>query len=308
LILIVIGQSARDGNLWRAAIQPLLPDERICLPEEVFDRSSIDIAIVAAPPRGSLADLPKLRFIQSLWVGVDGLLDLLPENVPVARLVDPSMTRFVVESAVLSVLLLHRRFPEYRIQQLKEVWKQLPQPSAVKRNVGILGMGELGGALARELARFGFSVSGWSRRRADISGVRCMAGPDELVSVLDRSDILVNLLPLTDQTRGILDKRAFAVLPDGAALINLARGAHLVEEDLLDALNGGKLSCAILDVFATEPLPRGHPFWRHPKVTITPHVAGPSDLDSAASIAAEAIRAFRQGRTVPSLVDRAQGY
>ena len=309
--LLLIGAfSAQEYAHWRERLALSLPSETLYLPDEVYDPACIDIALVANPPAGSLAGLDNLVLIQSLWAGVDRLLSdpTLPENVPIVRLVDPNLTQAMTECALACVLALHRQFPAYARQQTGREWKQLPQPIARERRIGILGLGELGRAVAQALACLDFDVAGWSTGARQVEGLECWSGASGLASLLQRTDILINLLPLTPHTAGILNAQLFARLPRGAAIVNLARGGHLNEKDLLEALARGQLSHAILDVFSEEPLPCQHPFWSHPRISVLPHVAAVTDVSTAAKIAAENIKAFRAGSMPAPLVDRAKGY
>jgi glyoxylate/hydroxypyruvate reductase A len=310
--ILLIGDLTRsEYELWRGRLKACLPaGEQLVLPHEDYLSGDVDIALVANPPAGTLSQLPSLKFIQSLWAGVDRLLSdpALPREVPIARLVDPNLTQAMVECVVAHVLFLHRQTARYQRQQSSAEWRQLPQPSAMQRRVCVLGLGQLGRAAARAVASLGFSVVGWGATPRMVTGIKALHGAERLNSMLRDAEILVNLLPLTPQTAGILSKELFDALPHGASIINVARGGHLVEEDLLAALAAGQISHAILDVFQTEPLPPHHPFWTRPQVSIFPHVAAATDPDSAAQVAAQNIAAFRAGRTPVSLVDRVKGY
>ncbi|MFO1270849.1 MAG: glyoxylate/hydroxypyruvate reductase A [Rubrivivax sp.] len=261
------------------------------------DCDDADAAVVANPPPCALAGQRRLRLVQSLWAGVERLLadETLPAGVPLARMVDPALAAAMAETALWAVLSLHRGFFDYQAKQREGHWAPHRQRRADEVNVLLLGRGEMGGAVGERLAPLGYRLAAWHR------GV-------ELAPLLAVADIVVNLLPLTPATRGLLDARFFAALPAGAALVNLARGAHVVEADLLAALDGGRLRHAVLDVFATEPLPAGHPFWAHPQVTVLPHVAAWTDPRSASRVAAANLRALRDGRPVAHLVDRGRGY
>jgi glyoxylate/hydroxypyruvate reductase len=309
-ILLIGDISDAEYETWRSQLALYLPEsDSIVLANQRYDASAVDVAIVANPPVGSLAKLHGLRFIQSLWAGVDRLLSdpSLPVGVPIARLIDPAMTQAMVECAISHCFFLHRQMPAYLEQQTARKWRQLPQRLASECRIGVLGMGTLGYAVARALARLHFPVAGWSLSPKDFD-VPAYQGSAGLEAVVGRSDILINLLPLTAQTQGILNGRLFQQLPRGAALINLARGRHLVEQDLLPALENCTVSYAILDVFAREPLPADHPFWTHPRILVMPHVASDTDPTSAARLAAENIAAFRAGGHVSGLVVRARGY
>jgi glyoxylate/hydroxypyruvate reductase A len=295
---------------WKPQLARLMPELAVRIWPEIGDPAEIDYALVWRPEPGLLASLPNLKLILSLGAGVDHLLcdPYLPRSVPIVRLVDPYMTDAMSEYVILQVLRLHRQDLTYRAQQEKEIWVELDQKNAVERTVGILGSGELGQDAARKLIGLGFDVALWGRHEKTVAGVRSYAGNAELPALLARSEILVCLLPLTPTTEGILNARMFAMLPRGAALINAARGGHLVEEDLLAALAAGQLSGAVLDVFRDEPLPAGHPFWHHPRIVVTPHVAAATHPPTAAPIILDNIRRFEEGRPLLHQVDRARGY
>lgn len=307
--LLLVADLAAEEAAWRDALARAMPGELVVTPDELDDPAAVEIAIVANPPPGSLQGLPSLRWVQSLWAGVDRLLqdDALPP-VPIVRLVDPALARSMAEGVVAAVLHLHRGLHVYLAQQRRREWRQHPVRSTAERRVAVIGLGEMGRASASLLAALGFDVGGWSRSGSGLEGVRTYAGPRGWPLALGGVDILVNVLPLTDDTRGILGRDAFALLAPGACLVNFGRGGHLVETDLLDALDSGRLSHAILDVFDHEPLPADHRFWTHPGVTVLPHVAAPTDMASAAAIVAATVAAYRRTGRVPVGVDRGRGY
>jgi len=309
--MALLFQSSIDSaERWSAELDRLLPGLEIRVWPEVGDAEDVDAALVWRPPSGLLASLPKLKLIAALGAGVDHVLadPLLPADVPIVRLVDPYMTAAMSEYVQLQVLRLHRQDPLYLAQQRGRVWRERPQRNAAERRVGVLGLGELGRDAARKLAVLGFEVAGWSRTERRLPGIACFHGAAGLRALLARSEILVCLLPLTPATEGILDARLFAGLPRGAAIVNCARGPHLVEADLVAALDSGQLSAAILDVFREEPLPAGHPFWSDPRIIVTPHVAAATHAPTAAPIVADNLRRLRQGRPLRHLVDRGRGY
>jgi glyoxylate/hydroxypyruvate reductase A len=277
---------------------------------ELAAGEGIDIALAANPPPAALAGLPRLRLIQSLWAGVDKLLAdaSVPVDVPVARMVDPAMNEAMAETALWAVLSVQREFFAYARQQREPVWRQLPQRRADETTIAVLGLGQMGRTCALRLAGNGYRVAGWSRSETKLVGIATFAGEAALLPVLADADVVVNLLPLTDATRGLFNAQTFARMRRGSALVNLARGAHVVEDDLLDALASGQLGHAVLDVFAGEPLPAAHPFWAHPRITVLPHVAALTDPRSAALIVARNISALREGRALENLVDRSRGY
>jgi len=277
---------------WRRELRAALPEA-----DWDADADSADVAVVANPPPGSLAAAPRLRLIQSLWAGVDRLLGdtSLPPGVPLARMVDPVMNAAMAETALWATLALQRGFFTYARQQRQGLWRVLPQRRADELQVLVLGQGQMGRAAAERLQQQGYRVAGWR------SGV-------ELQPLLACSQIVINLLPLTPQTSALLNAEFFAALPPGAAIVNLGRGGHVVDADLLAALDSEHLQHAVLDVFQTEPLPPDHRYWCHPKLTLLPHAAALTDARSAAAVVAANLRALRDGRSVQHLVDRSRGY
>ena len=299
-----------EPGRWLDGLRAALPGDRVLAWPEVGDPARIEVALVAKPPAGALAQFPNLKLIQSLWMGVDGLLadPTLPRGVPLARLVDPGMVAAMGETVLAHVLDWHRHLYRYRAQQREGVWHRLPQFMAADRTVGLLGLGELGRHVAARLLAMGFRVCGWSRRQQAMREIECFSAPDGLERLLARSDAVVCLLPLTAATRGILDARHLALLPEGACVINVARGGHVVEHDLLAVLEAGRLAHAYLDVFQVEPLPAGHPFWSHPRVTVTPHAAALTEPRTALARVVENLERVRRGEPPLDLVDPAAGY
>ena len=300
--------SERDD--WLQALQQAFPAGHWHLSFDPLSAAQIEVAVVANPPSGSLQGLPGLRLIQSLWAGVDRLMgDASLPDVPVARMVDPAMNRAMAETALWAVLSLHRGFFRYAAQQRERLWRQWPQKRADEVQVTVLGLGQMGLTVARRLAAQGYRVAGWAAhdRSAD-PAIEVLCGQAALHPLLGRSDIVINLLPLTPLTEGLLDEGFFNAMKPGAALVNLARGAHLIDADLLRALETGQLSHAVLDVMNQEPLPDTHPYWAHPQVTLLPHIAAMTDMRSAAAVAAENLAALRDGQPLANLVNRGRGY
>jgi glyoxylate/hydroxypyruvate reductase len=297
------------ADAWRAELQARIPELEVRIWPDVGDPDEIEIALVWRPPPGELVRYPNLKAILSLGAGIDGFVaDPELPDVPLARMVDPSLTRTMTEYVLLAVLRHHRELDRFERTQRAREWAYAFPPQAADRRVGIMGLGELGAAAARQLVAHGFQVLGWSRSPKAIEGVVSYAGRSELHAFLHRTDILVCLLPLTGDTLGILDAATFAELPHGAFVINVARGQHLVENDLLKALDSGHLAGATLDVFRTEPLPPDSPLWGHPRILVTPHVASYSVPGTAADGVAANIRRVLSGQPPLHLVDRAKGY
>jgi glyoxylate/hydroxypyruvate reductase A len=271
-----------------------------------------DVAVVANPQPGSLSRVRGLRLIQSLWAGVDRLMAdaTVPAQVPLARMVDPAMTAAMVESALWAVTALHRGFFTYARQQQQAQWVQHPQRRADEVQVLVLGLGTMGAAVSAALAAQGYGVTAWRRREGPpgSSGVRVLHGVQGLETGLAAAEVVLNLLPLTPHTRGLIDAGFLGRMKAGAALVNFGRGGHVVEADLLAALAAGTLAHAVLDVFASEPLPPDHPFWQLPRVTVLPHVAALTDLRSAADVVASNLARLQAGQPLLHLVDRARGY
>jgi glyoxylate/hydroxypyruvate reductase len=287
-----------------------LPRLREALPQDQFlvgDDGTADVALVANPPKGTLEKLGGTKLIQSLWMGVENLLadPALPKHVPLARLVDPGMVAAMSEIVLAHVLDWHRHLYLYRYHQRNATWRQLEQKLASDRTVGILGLGVLGTDAARKLLALGFNVAGYSRRPKDLPGVRRVT---DLQLFLEQTDALVCLLPLTAQTRGILNAQNLKRVRQGGCIINLARGGHVVSADLIAALDSGHLARAYLDVFDREPLPADDPLWRHPGVTLTPHVAALTEPRTAVPVIVENIERVRRGEAPLHLVDRDAGY
>lgn len=309
-ILLAADFSPDEWATWMPALQALLPADALLRERGAVPADEIEVAIVANPPAGALAGLRRLRLVQSLWAGVERLLDdpTVPPEVPLARMVDPAMSEAMAETALWAVLAVQRDFFDYARQQREQRWAPLPQRAARDLSVTVLGLGQMGATVATRLVDNGYRVHGWSTRPAALLGVRTHAGEAGLREALSRAEVLVNLLPLTASTRGLLDARRLGWLPRGASLVNLARGAHVVEADLLAALDRGHLRQAVLDVFAIEPLPADHPFWSHPRVAVLPHVAAQTDPASAAAVVAANVNALRAGRPLQHLVDRGRFY
>ncbi|MBM3581238.1 MAG: glyoxylate/hydroxypyruvate reductase A [Alphaproteobacteria bacterium] len=302
--------AVEDPEPYRQEFIRLLPGEDFRIWPEAGDRAEVEFLLVWRPPRGAMKGFPNLKAILNLGAGVDYVLadPDLPREVPLVRLVDTGLRDGMVEFVLHAVLHFHRQFHRYREFQQRKSWTKVPQVEAANRRIGILGFGHLGQAAARHLLALGFPVAGWSRTRKQVPGARSFAGADELGAFLGQSDILVCLAPLTNETEGIVNARTLAQLPKGSYLINAGRGGLAVEADVLAALSTGQLAGAALDVFRREPLPPESPFWTHPNVIVTPHIAAITLVGPAAREAADNIRRLRAGLAPNGLVDKAQGY
>ncbi len=295
---------------WRDTVAEHMPELEFRVWPEAGDLSEVDYALVWKPEPGLLASLPNLKAILSLGAGVDHILadPNLPAGVPISRVVNDNMALRMREWVLLHVLSHHRRQREYNQLQRARVWRDLEQPHAGERTVGVMGLGELGGDSARHLAAIGFDVIGWSRSPREVPGVRCFHGREGLKAFLAETDILVSVLPLTPQTTNMIDADFLSRLPRGASFINAGRGQQVVEADLIAALDSGQLSEATLDVFQAEPLPVTDPLWTHPRVTVTPHIAAFTDPRALVRQVVEDIRRVERGEPVTNPVDPARGY
>jgi glyoxylate/hydroxypyruvate reductase A len=307
---LIFYSSADNPALWSQALNRLMPDLDVYVWPDVPDKEAIDAALVWKPPQGLLKQFSHLKLIASLGMGVDHILQdpELPADVPVARLIDDNIIAQMGEYVCHAALHYHRRMEEYERFQRERRWHPLPPPDTAQRRVGVLGLGAIGSHTARLLTAVGFAVIGWSRTPKSLDAVQCFQGDQELAPFLQRSHILVCLLPLTEATRGIINAATLATLPRGAYVINCARGGHVIEEDLLAALAEGHIAGATLDTFRQEPLPVDHPFWTHPKVRVTPHSAGITIPQQAAPQVVENLRRVQAGEPLLNLVEREKGY
>jgi len=278
---------------------------------DAYAPESIDYVLSFRPPAGLLRTFTNLKAAFSLGAGVDGFLcdPDYPRRVPLVRFADKTLAAEMAQFVLMHVLIHHRRQHLFDEAQSKRQWRQMVLPRRTEdTRIAILGLGEIGGFVAQRFVELGFPVSGWSRTRKDFSGVKSFAGDEELVSFLGQVDILVCLLSLTRRTAGILNAGTFAAMPAGGFVINVARGAHLIEPDLIAALDGGHLSGAVLDVFEEEPLPKTSPLWSHPKITVTPHIAAISQPAIAVQSVLDGIAAFERGERPANIVDIETAY
>lgn len=300
---------ARRGEVWRRRLTVEFPGLEFRVWPDMGDPLDVKYLACWIPPENLGKTFPNLELVISVGAGVDQIdLDSLPASVTVVRMTEPGLAAGMSEFGTLAVLAAHRNLPAYLSQQRDCAWTQLPAVAAKDRTVGVMGLGALGTGLIESLKPFGFKLNGWSRSRKPIEGVTTFAGNDELGAFLSGTDILVCLLPLTAETRGILNIATFKTLPAGASVINLGRGGHLVEQGLLDALASEHLRCAILDVASVEPLPADHPFWRHPRIVLTPHIASVTSAEGGAEFVVESLRRHFAGQALTGVVDVLRGY
>ncbi len=311
---IVYISEGDDPERWRLALATALPEADLERDFHIWpdqgDADQIDIALVWRPTPGALQNFPNLKAIINLGAGVDTIVadHTWPRHVPLVRMVDAALTGNMTEFIIHRVLHFHRKFYRYEKMQRDHDWRELRQIESQDRSVGILGLGELGGDAARHLVNLNFRVSGWSRSEKNLDGVQSFFGQDQLTPFLNNTEILVCLLPLTPETTGIINATSLSQLPQGAFVINAARGGHVVEADLRAALDSGHIEAAALDVFASEPLPDDSPMWDHPKIILSPHIASLSVPASAAASIAENIRRVRRGEAPRDLVELESGY
>ncbi len=300
---------------WKDLLQPLVGKLPVVTRSDTFDPAEVRYILVWKPDATAFDGLDNLELILSYGAGVDDLLDHLglPNDVPIVRFVDPDLTGRMRDYVIAEVLAHQRLETQFRSAQRRKHWQELVPPRAEDLNIGVMGLGVLGRTALKALGGFGYECLGWARSPNMMAGVRCYSGPETFDTFLMRTDILVCLLPLTLDTRGILNMRTFKklrrnILPGGPVVINAARGGHQNEADLVTALEDGTLGAASLDVFEKEPLPADSPFWDLENCRVTPHVAAVSDPAAGAVYFASVIRTHRANKPLPNLVDRERGY
>jgi len=312
---ILLAVNGWDPEPWLARLRALMPGRAIVTPETIGDPQAIRYALTWKHADGALVDLPNLAAIFSLGAGVDHMFaDSRLPDVPVVRVVDPGLRDRMSEWVVMHALIHHRRQRMYDWRQDERIWEEdVDQPEAAEVRVGIMGLGVLGADAAQKLTTIGFDVAGWSRAPRELEGIACFHGEEGLDRMLGRTDILASLLPLTHETRGILNSKLFAKLArdgrlGGPIVMNAGRGGLQVEKDILEALDAGVLKAVTLDVFEVEPLPQDSPLWRHPRVTISPHNAALSTPEAVTRGIVRQIEAYERGEPLQNIVHRARGY
>lgn len=302
----------QDGKIetWIKALKAVNPEIPVYSYLEDHPKDEIDMALVWKHPKGALAEYPNLKCIASSGAGVDFIFEDqdAPTNLPITRVVDTMLAKDMSEHVIAAIFAHIKNLNQYKIDQINKIWKPMDYRRIADFTIGILGLGALGLVLADDLVKFGFKTQGWSNSQKSIEDVQTFAGQEQLAAFLETTQILVCLLPLTDETSGILNKALFNQLPKGAYVINVARGGHLVDSDLIEMLDNDYLSGACLDVYHEEPLSIEHPFWEHSKVHMTPHYASVSDTRSVVPQILENYRRLQNAEPLLHLVSKSKGY
>ncbi len=308
-ILFIADAVVSNFEGWRTALAKRLPDMPFRATPDVGDPAAVEFALCFRAPPGTFRGMTNLKAILATGAGVDGLFEDpdLPD-VPIARIVDPWMAHQMAGWASYAVQHFYRRFDVYAAQQGAREWQELADWRAAPPKVGLLGYGAIGAEVGATLTGLGFEVAAWTRGPRDLGAIEHFHGVDGLKAFLARTHFLICLLPLTAATEGLIDADVLAALPAPAYLINMARGGHVVTEDLVAALREGRLAGAFLDVTDPEPLPPAHPLWAMPNVRITPHCSGPTNAETAADQVADNIRRALAGQPMLNLVPRDRGY
>lgn len=306
----LIVSPGKDPEAWVEVLEKQHPGLNIYVYPEEHDKEEVEFALVWNHPRGLFKNYPNLKVIASMGAGVDHITSdpELPENITITRVIDNRLTSDM-SAFVLAMIMDHlRNLSFYQEKEAEKIWNPVNYKRIEEVRVGIMGLGVMGSALASTLIRNGFTVSGWSKSEKEIEGVKSYYDNDDFEEFLQNSDILICLLPLTPQTETILDKELFEKLPEGAFVINVARGEHLVEHDLLEMIDTGHLSGAALDVFREEPLPDDHPFWTHPRIKVTPHIASVTKPEAVVPQIVENYERMKEHEPLKNVVERKKGY
>jgi glyoxylate/hydroxypyruvate reductase A len=318
-IVFISSIDCAEQQLWLTRLKSLLPTETILLADmfSVAEAAEVDIAIVANPDPNVLQNFPNLVWVQSLWAGVETLVPIIKQHnqqceaakqLQLVKLLDPQLADTMAEAVLAWTLYLHRNMPQYAIQQGQKLWRPLPCARAQETRVTVLGVGALGLASIKVLLQQGYDVSCWSRSKKSNTSVNNFFSLKQLPLALEQTDILINLLPLTPETKGLLNKPVLLNLPEEAKLINFSRGPVIDSTALLELLDSGKINHAVLDVFDQEPLASSSPLWSHPQISILPHISAPTNMVTASQIVADNILQYRANKVLPTTIDLSRAY
>lgn len=302
--------SDRNPDAWIKALNKHQNDIEVEVYPDISNKKEVEYALVWNHPPGVFKEFPNIKVIASMGAGVDHIMrdPELPENVKITRIVDEQLAKDMAEFVLALVLNKLRNLSLHHYLEQQREWKPKSYQRIDEVKIGIMGMGELGSTVGKKLTKNGFSVSGWANSKKDLDNIKVYAGKEELDPFLAESEILVCLLPLTPDTENILNKELFRKLPENAFLINVARGNHLVENGLLEMIDNEHLSGAALDVFRKEPLPEEHPFWKHPKIQVTPHIASVTKPASVVSQVVGNYERMKNKEELENVVDTEKGY
>lgn len=309
-MIVVYCSRENIGKNWVKAVADELGKDKVCLLKDVVDPMQIQIALTWKAPFEALQQFPNLKLIQSLGAGVDHIFDNknVVEGAKVSRIIDPQLSTDMFEFVLAIVLDKMKNLHQYRDQQVQRIWKEKRYKSVNDVCMGILGLGVIGSFVSKKLSDFGFQCMGWSGTNKNIEGVQSYTGEEGLNVMLNKTDYLINLLPLTNATRGFINLKLLEKIKPGAYVINVGRGPHVVDGDLLEAIDKGLISGAALDVFHQEPLPIDHPYWVNKKIFLTPHIASITNINTARKQVFENIRRFDQSENFINEVDVSKGY
>jgi glyoxylate/hydroxypyruvate reductase A len=310
-IALVGDLSSAQYDAWLSALSKQLPDEQIVRFEQLStaQKQDCEIAIVANPSPSDIAQLPNLIWLHSLWAGVEKLVAKFKgQSLKIVRLQDPLLSATMSEAVLTWCLYLHRDMHIYRSQQMQQQWQAADYKKPKQRTIGVLGLGVLGRVSAQRLTDNGFKVLGWSRNPKTIDNVTCLHSDSGLTDILCQSDILVILLPLTNETNQLLNSERLKLLKPNASIINFARGGIIDHQALIQGLDSNSISHAVLDVFDQEPLPKNSPLWQNPNITVLPHISAQTDMESASNIVANNIKTYRKTKKIPKHIDFKKGY
>ncbi|MEE2957301.1 MAG: glyoxylate/hydroxypyruvate reductase A [Pseudomonadota bacterium] len=307
---VLLGSTVGSAEKWIEPIKKELPDEVLRNDLESSDLNDVDILLLGHKVSGIYQKLPNLQLIIGLQAGVDTILNdpELPFHVPIVRACRPNGDQMITEYVLMNVMFHHRNMPFFLKNQRLHIWKKPNVLEAGERSVGFMGFGLIAKPCGMMVSKAGFQVACWTRNPKQVEGIKNFFGNSGLRPFLEQTDILVNILPLTPDTENLLNLETFGMLPEGAKFINIGRGQHVVDKDLVTALDSGQLDGATLDVYREEPLPKDHPFWDHPKITLMPHTARKTRPKEIIPQVSENIRRFRSGKPLLQIVDRLNKY